>query len=326
MCRADVTVTEFRQFVHPGVRLNQGTTATLLRVTMTDNIAPEVGNSAKSPLHNGPVIGMVSGDLQRCQAWMYECVLSGNEAPAAGGAMATSDNTRNRLYSNTGQPRIWVTLAGLDSKVVDPRTMTVESFADGRIRLFPSETDAVFKNLASVRPRHCVMRPCMRPAVAVGTLRERRPAEPDHGRMQEEYLATGLPEIEIVELPSPDSPQFQATVAAAAVTQDGSGGGGGGGGPGGGSAVLGAVAGGCAAAALLIGGGIAFLVMRRRRKPVKGKLAGVRRVCDAWLRQRCGRASTGVSGLLVCRERQHGTWRQHRRLRHRRLSRGGRGR
>eukprot|EP00892_Ulva_mutabilis_P000884 jgi/Ulvmu1/10797/UM069_0032.1 len=232
----DVTIQGFQQFVHPGVRLYQGTMATLFRVTIAGNTAVQVSNSATSPLHNGPVLGMISGDLSRSRAWMYDCVLTGNAAPGADGAGAASDNTRNSVYTNTGVPRVWITLEGLESKVVEPLEMTAEAFADGSVRLFPSEQDAPFKSVAG-----------------------------------EEYSATGLDPIQGATLPAPGDEAFSTSTAP--PEQPASGGGGGGGD--GSGALIGGVAGGVATLLLLAAALAAFKVLRqRRRKPSHGKPPG----------------------------------------------------
>eukprot|EP00892_Ulva_mutabilis_P009361 jgi/Ulvmu1/6798/UM309_0002.1 len=248
----DVTIQGFQQFVHPGVRLYQGTMATLFRVTIAGNTAVQVSNSATSPLHNGPVLGMISGDLSRSRAWMYDCVLTGNAAPGADGAGAASDNTRNSVYTNTGVPRVWITLEGLESKVVEPLEMTAEAFADGSVRLFPSEQDAPFKSVAG-----------------------------------EEYSATGLDPIQGATLPAPGDEAFSTSTAP--PEQPASGGGGGGGD--GSGALIGGVAGGVATLLLLAAALAAFKVLRqRRRKPSHGKPPGVRAPAAKVCRATSGRA------------------------------------
>ena len=156
-----MTIADFSQIVHPGVRLRQGSVATMLRVTVRNNTAREVANSGYSELHNGPVLGMVSGNLRRARAWMYDCELDGNEAAAVPGVDATSDNERNLVFSNTGQPLVWVKLPGLESTFAQPDVMTAEAFADGSIQLFPSEQDPTFRTLASVRPPQPTRVMCM---------------------------------------------------------------------------------------------------------------------------------------------------------------------
>lgn len=152
MPHADVTVTQFRQFVHPGVRLYHGAVATFFRVTVSGNKAIKVANSVISALHNGPALGMISGKLRRARAWMYNCVLVDNVAEAAQDIAASSDNERNSVFSNSGLPRVWVKLPGLETKIAAPQEMTADEFADGSVQLFPSEGDSTFRGIVAVRP------------------------------------------------------------------------------------------------------------------------------------------------------------------------------
>lgn len=152
MRSADVTVAEFRQSVHPGVRLYQGAVATFFRVTVDGNKAVKVANSVISPLHNGPVLGMISRNLQRARAWMYDCVLVDNVAEAAQNIAVSSDNVRNSVFSNSGLPRVWVKLPGISTKIAEAQEMTADEFADGSIKLFPSEGDSKFLQIVAVHP------------------------------------------------------------------------------------------------------------------------------------------------------------------------------